>query len=78
MRWSLWLLALFGVAVAVALGLSLQVGTVTVFVAREYQDGDIPDDLKEGDELKVRVLGQRFELHDDSVCVIASLITESN
>lgn len=33
MRWSLWLLALFGVAVAVALGLSLQVGTVTVFVA---------------------------------------------
>ena len=33
MRWSLWILALFGVAVAVALGLSMQVGTVTVFVA---------------------------------------------
>lgn len=33
MRWSLWLLALFGVAVAAALGLSLQLGTVTVFVA---------------------------------------------
>lgn len=33
MRWSLWLLALFGIAVAVALGLSLQAGTVTVFVA---------------------------------------------
>ena len=33
MRWSLWLLALFGVAVAAALGLSLQSGTVTVFVA---------------------------------------------
>lgn len=33
MRWSLWLLALFGVAVAVALGLSLQWGTVTLFVA---------------------------------------------
>ena len=33
MRWSLWLLALFGVAVATALGLSLQSGTVTVFVA---------------------------------------------
>jgi HemY protein len=33
MRWSLWLLALFGIAVAVALGLSLQVGTVTVFIA---------------------------------------------
>ena len=32
MRGSLWLLALFGVAVAVALGLSLQSGTVTVFV----------------------------------------------
>ena len=33
MRWSLWLLALFGVAVAAALGLSLQWGTVTLFVA---------------------------------------------
>jgi HemY protein len=33
MRWSLWLLALFGVAVAIALGLSMQAGTVTVFVA---------------------------------------------
>ncbi|MFM7802720.1 MAG: heme biosynthesis HemY N-terminal domain-containing protein [Limnohabitans sp.] len=33
MRWSLWLLALFGVAVAAALGLGLQSGTVTVFLA---------------------------------------------
>lgn len=33
MRLALWLLGLFGVAVAVALGLSMQVGTVTVFVA---------------------------------------------
>ena len=32
MRLALWLLALFAVAVAVALGLSQQVGTVTVFV----------------------------------------------
>ena len=32
MRWALWLLALFGVAVSVALGLSQQFGTVTVFV----------------------------------------------
>lgn len=32
MRWSLWLLALFGIAVAVALGLSMQAGTVTLFV----------------------------------------------
>ena len=32
MRLALWLLALFGVAVSVALGLSQQYGTVTVFV----------------------------------------------
>ena len=32
MRWSLWLLLLFGIAVAVALGLSMQAGTVTLFV----------------------------------------------
>ena len=32
MRWSLWLLALIGIAVAVALGLSMQAGTVTLFI----------------------------------------------
>ena len=32
MRWALWLLGLFGVAVAMALGLGVQWGTVTVFV----------------------------------------------
>jgi len=32
MRWALWLIALFGVAVSAALGLSQQYGTVTLFV----------------------------------------------
>ena len=47
---------------------------ITVFVAREYQDANFPEDMKEGDKLKVRVLGQRFELYDDSVCVIATMM----
>jgi uncharacterized protein HemY len=34
MRLALWLIALFGVAVSVALGLSQQYGTVTGCVAR--------------------------------------------
>lgn len=46
---------------------------ITVFVAREHEDGHAFQDMKEGDVLRVRVLGQRFELNDDCVCVIATL-----
>jgi len=47
---------------------------ITVFVAREHEDGNAFQDLKEGDVLRVCVLGQRFELNDDCVCVIALLL----
>lgn len=49
---------------------------VTVFVAREFQDTHFAqhNTLKEGDSLTVSVIGTRFELHDDCVCVIASIL----
>jgi hypothetical protein len=48
---------------------------ITVFVAREFQDTQLNQrDLKEGDKITVSVIGTRFELHDDCVCVIASLL----
>jgi hypothetical protein len=47
---------------------------ITVFVARDLQAASLPEDMPEGEPVKVRVLGQRFELNDDSVCVIADLI----
>ena len=46
---------------------------ITVFVAREHEDANAFQEMKEGDKLTVRVLGQRFELNDDCVCVIATL-----
>jgi hypothetical protein len=46
---------------------------ITVFVAREHEESAAFQDLKEGDSLRVCVLGQRFELNDDCVCVIATL-----
>ena len=50
---------------------------ITVFVAREHEDANAFQDMKEGDVLRVCVLGQRFELNDDCVCVIATLVESS-
>lgn len=47
---------------------------ITVFVAREHEDGNAFQNMKEGDVMRVRVLGQRFELNDDCICVIAILV----
>ena len=51
---------------------------ITVFVAREHEDANAFQDMKEGDVLRVCVLGQRFELNDDCVCVIATLVESSS
>ena len=51
---------------------------ITVFVARDGQDSQIDQfrEIQEGDMIRVRVLGQRFELNDDCVCVIAELVVK--
>ena len=45
-----------------------------IFIARDhnYRSNKFSE-IKENDEIKVRVLGQRFELNDEHISVIAEL-----
>lgn len=48
---------------------------VTVFVARDHHDRDNQfNTIKEGAKVLVRVIGLRFELNDQYICVIAKLL----
>ena len=48
---------------------------VTIFVARDHHHFDDRfQTVKEGDSLKVKVIGIRFELNDDYICAIAKLM----
>lgn len=47
---------------------------VVVFVARDHHSSEYFANIKEGQSLKVRVIGQRFELNDRYVSVIAEVI----
>lgn len=47
---------------------------VVVFVARDHHSSEYFANIKEGQRLKVRVIGQRFELNDRYVSVIAEVI----
>jgi len=48
---------------------------VIVFIARDHHYSmDYFSDIKEGDKINVRVIGQRFELNDKFVSVIGELI----
>lgn len=52
---------------------------VTVFCTRDHHhDNPTFGSLKEGDEISVRVIGQRFELNDTKISVIAQYISPSN
>lgn len=48
---------------------------VIVFVARDHHDRDNQfNSVKEGDKVLVRVIGSRYELNDEYICVIAKLL----
>ena len=48
---------------------------VTIFVARDHHNlDDRFQSIKEGDRLKVKVIGIRFELNDEYICAIAKLM----
>ena len=48
---------------------------VVIFVARDhFHNSAYFSSVKEGDEINVRVIGQRFELNDKRISVIAELI----
>lgn len=47
---------------------------ITVFVARDHHQGDKQfNEIAEGATISVRVIGSRFELNDQYICVIATL-----
>jgi DNA-directed RNA polymerase subunit E'/Rpb7 len=52
-----------------------QVSPVVIFISRDHHHRDqYFNDLKEGDEINVKVIGQRFELNDRFVSIIGELM----
>jgi hypothetical protein len=52
---------------------------VIIYIARDHHYNNKSfGDVKVGDNIKVRVIGQRFELNDKYISVIAELIEENN
>lgn len=48
---------------------------VVVFIAKDHHyNNDYFADVKEGDKITVRVIGQRFELNDKYISIIAELV----
>jgi len=47
---------------------------VVIFVARDHHSSEYFSKIKEDDSIKVRVIGQRFELNDRYVSIIAEVI----
>jgi DNA-directed RNA polymerase subunit E'/Rpb7 len=47
---------------------------ITVFIARDHNYNDVHfNNVKENEEILIRVIGSRFELNDSYVCVIGKL-----
>ena len=52
-----------------------KISPVVVFISRDHHHRDqYFNDLKEGDEISIKVIGQRFELNDKFVSVIGELM----
>ena len=48
---------------------------VIIFIARDHHyNSDYFSSIKENDNIKIRVIGQRFELNDKYISIIAELI----
>mgnify|MGYP007000347125 len=47
-----------------------------IFIARDhhYKNPELFSSIKESDEIIVKIIGQRFELNDPAISVIAELI----
>lgn len=52
---------------------------VVIFIARDHHHtSNTFSSINEGDNIKVRVIGQRFELNDNYISIIATLIDKNN
>ena len=52
---------------------------VVIFIAKDHHY-NVPQfaDIQEGDKLNIRVIGQRFELHDKYISIIGELVKEKD
>ena len=51
------------------------VSPVTIFIARDHHfSNELFAQVKEGDDIRIRVIGQRFELYDKSISIIGELV----
>ena len=47
---------------------------IVVFIARDhYYEKDYFNNVKEGDNIMIKVIGQRFELNDKYISIVAEL-----
>ena len=54
------------------------VSPVTIFIARDHHfSNELFAQVKEGDDIRIRVIGQRFELNDRSISVIGELVDKN-
>ena len=52
---------------------------VVVFIAKDHHyNSSLFNDVKEGDKISVKVIGQRFELNDKYISIIGELIKEKD
>lgn len=50
----------------------------TIFENDQYSNNDVISKYQVGDDIHVRVLGHRFEIHDPSIYVLAEIIEKRN
>jgi DNA-directed RNA polymerase subunit E'/Rpb7 len=51
---------------------------IIVFISRDQQvESDLFNDIKEGDKFICQVIGQRFELNDNAIAIIGSVVRNS-
>ena len=55
-----------------------EISPVTIFIARDHHfSNEIFAKIKENDEIRIRVIGQRFELFDETISVIGEVVNKN-
>ena len=59
-------------------GSNLRESPLTILLPRhQHQDQDLFKDICIGDSISVEIIGKKFELHDDKIHIVASLINKN-
>lgn len=55
-----------------------EISPVVIFIARDHHySSELFNNVNEGDDIKIRVIGQRFELNDKKISIIGELVDRS-